>query len=106
LLLTIKTRNDHPFEHLGLQEAPNEVVAKVHHQITGQVLVIDAMIRSTNITLEVRNQGMGPGKQSDCVFPQTCLGRVMEARPGVQEPIGLPTIRPGHDRCSQVSMIQ
>lgn len=80
-----------------------EAVAKFR-QITGQVLVTDAMIHSPDIAFDVGDQGMDPGKQSDRVFSRTSHGRYMKARLRVQDPIGLPTIRAGHHLCCQTSL--
>jgi hypothetical protein len=101
--LSIKTRSNHPVEHFGFPEASIEAVIKFR-QITGQMLVNDAMIHSPDIAFDVGDQGMDPGKQSVCIFSRTSHNGYMKARLRVQDPIGLLTIRAGHDRCSQASL--
>ena len=101
--MSIKTSSDHRVEHLGFPEASVEAVTKLS-QITGQVLVTDAMIDPTDIAFDVGDQGMDPGKQSDCVFSRTSHDRYMKARLRVQDPIGLPTICAGHHLCCQANL--
>lgn len=57
--MSINTRSDHPVEHLGFPEASIKAVTK-YRQITGQMLVTDAMIHSTDIAFDVGDQGMDP----------------------------------------------
>ena len=77
--MSIKTRSNHPVEHLGFPETSIEAVTKFR-QIKGQMLVTDARIHSTDIAFDVGDQGMDPGKQSDRVFSRTSHGRYMKAR--------------------------
>jgi hypothetical protein len=55
--LIIEARGNHPVKHLGFPEASIEA-ATTFRQITGQVLVTDAMIHSTNTAFDVSDQGL------------------------------------------------
>jgi hypothetical protein len=61
--LSLKTGSDHPVKHLGFREASIAATAKFR-QITGQVLVTDARLHSTDIAFDVGDQGMDSGKTS------------------------------------------
>jgi hypothetical protein len=55
---------------LGFPEASIEAISKFA-QVTGQVLVTDAMIDSTDIAFAVGDQSMDPGQQSTRIFSRT-----------------------------------
>jgi hypothetical protein len=62
------------------------------------------MIYSTDIAFDASDQGMGPGKQSACIFSRTSHGGYMKTRFRVQAPKGLPAIGAGHHLCCQASL--
>jgi hypothetical protein len=73
---------------LRFPEASIEAVTKFC-QITGQVLVTDAMIDSKDIAFDVGDLGMDLWKQSSRIFSRTSHGRNVKTIVRVQDPIGL-----------------
>ena len=81
----------HPVEHLRFPESTVEAVTEFR-QITGQVLWTDPMMHTTNIALDIADQGMDPGQDLRSLLSRTghqplmvVLGRT------IQKAIPLPT---------------
>ena len=60
----------HPVEHLWFPESTVEAVTEFC-QITGQVLWTDAMMHTTNIALDIADQGMDPWQDFSRLFSRT-----------------------------------
>ena len=67
--LSLKTRSDHLVKHLGFPAASIKAVTKFR-QITGQVLVTDAVIHFTDIAFDVGDQGRTQGNNLTAFFPE------------------------------------
>ena len=85
----------HPVKHLGFPEASIETVTKFV-QVTGQMLVTDAMIDSTDISFDVGDQSMDPGQYLRSFFPEPGTSHHEETGSIIQEAVALPTIGPDH----------
>ena len=86
---------EHPVEHLRFPESTVEAVTEFR-QVTGQVLWTDAMMHTTNIALDIADQGMDPWQFLSRLFSRTGNEPLMTARRTIQKAITLPTVGFNH----------
>jgi hypothetical protein len=95
----------HPVEHLRFQEAAVEAVAEFR-QVAGQMLVADAVVDTTDIALDIGDQGMDPGQDLQRLGTRTGNQPFMAAGRTIQDAVTLPAVGAHHHLCCQAFLNQ
>jgi hypothetical protein len=81
----------HTVEHLRFPEAPVEAVTEFR-QVTGQMLLADALMDTADISFDIGDQGVDPWEDLRRLFPRTGNELLMTVGQGIREAIPLPTV--------------